>query len=53
MSRFRGSQKLPTRFDANFGSRDTGKSMMLVRFMDLKFLGKVAAKLLELQNPPH
>jgi hypothetical protein len=39
VSRFRSSQELATPSDANFGiKRDTSKLMILVRFLDLKFL---------------
>ena len=39
VSRFRSSQALATPSDANFGiKRDTSKLVILVRFLDLKFL---------------
>ena len=39
--RFRSSQGLAARSDANFESRDTSRFMMLVRFSDLKFLYRI------------
>src|SRR5437588_6276888 len=39
VSRFRSSHTLSARSHANFGiKRDTGKYIILVRFLDLKFL---------------
>src|SRR5437660_1708773 len=50
VSRFRSSQALPARSHANFGiKRDTSKYIILVRFLDLKFLCEFPTELQELQ----